>query len=224
VSPAGNAVAAVIPAHPARLRNGMLARALDSVLTQSHAVDHVSVAVDRDGDGAAVTRDRALHAVPEWCDWVAFLDSDDTWKSNHIERLLAYAIRHEADYVYSWFTIKDATGREHPEWDPFTHFGKAWNDEAPVQTTVTTLVRRELAQSVMFFEGWDAIDTLPPTPDGHAAGEDWRFTLGCMAVGAKIVHLPERTWYWYHHGRNSSGQPDRGDASPAYLLQSGSRR
>jgi glycosyltransferase involved in cell wall biosynthesis len=231
VSPAGNAVAAVIPAHPARLRNGMLARALDSVLTQSPAVDHVSVAVDRDGDGAAVTRDRALHAVPEWCDWVAFLDSDDTWKPNHIERMLAYAVRHEADYVYSWFMIKDATGREQLGWDPFTHFGRAFDPNNPVQTTVTTLVRRELAQKIGFMqpegmpwsEHTERIVSMP-TPDGHAAGEDWRFTLGCMAAGAKIVHLPERTWYWYHHGRNSSGQPDRGDASPAYLLQSGSRR
>jgi hypothetical protein len=209
-----NTVAAVVTAHAARIQNGMLSRALDSVTAQtSPQLDHISVALDHERQGAAVTRDRALAAVPIMCDWVAFLDSDDAWMPEHVEKLLACAIRNEADYVYSWFTIKDARGREHPEWDPFPKvFGCPWDPREPVQTTVTTLVRRELAQSVMFSDGWGPIETLPPTPTGHTAGEDWRFTLGCMAAGAKIVHFPQRTWYWYHHGANSSGCPGRGDA------------
>ena len=204
-------IAAVVTAHPARLRTGMLSRALDSVVGQTWPVDHISVAVDWEGAGAAVTRDRALATVPIMCDWVAFLDSDDAWMPEHIEKLLACAIRNEADYVYSWFMIKDARGREHPEWDPFPKvFGCPWDPREPVQTTVTTLVRRELAQAVGF-RSW-GVDEETPTPTGHTAGEDWRFTIGCMAAGAKIVHFPERTWYWYHHGANSSGCPGRGDA------------
>ena len=206
-------VAAVIPAHPARLDNGYLVRALTSVARQTYPVDYISVAVDRDRYGAAVTRDRALAAVPEWVDWVAFLDSDDDWAPIHIEALLDCAQETGADYVYSWFMVRDWQGCDRPDWDPFPgQFGKPWDDEHPVQTTVTTLVRRELAQSVGFAPRRPNGVPAPPTPDGNRAGEDWRFTLGCMDEGAKIVHLPQRTWYWYHHSMNSSGVPGHGDA------------
>lgn len=212
-------VAAVLTAHPARVRRGHLSRALDSVVTQTHPVHSVHIAVDLDGDGAAVTRDRALSQVdPSTTPWVAFLDSDDAWMPQHIERLLGYAQRHDADYVYSWYTIRDGAGRTQLGWDPFPEvFGKAFDPANPVQTTVTTLVRTEFAQAVGFAPRPDRWmrphpDEDVPTPTGHRAGEDWRFTLGCIDAHAKIVHLPERTWYWYHHGLNSSGCPGKGDA------------
>jgi glycosyltransferase involved in cell wall biosynthesis len=76
--------------------------------------------------------------------------------------------------------------------------------EDPHQTTITVLVRTELAQSVGF--------RPPPSHQsvlGQAYGEDYAFTLGCVAAGARIVHLPERTWEWHHTGENTSGRPDR---------------
>jgi hypothetical protein len=72
-----------------------------------------------------------------------------------------------------------------------------------VQTTVTTLVRTELAQDVGFL--WPADSEI----DGQRAGEDWEFTRGCMAYGAKISHLVEHTWLWHHDSGNTSGLPDR---------------
>lgn len=188
-------------------RRWLLARALDSVVTQTvHPVAEVSVEVAEDirREGAAATRNRALSQVDSR--WVAFLDDDDEFMPRHLERLLAHALSTEADYVYSWFMIKDPTGAERPDLDPFPgQFGKPFDPEHPVQTTVTTLVRTELAKDV----GIRPSETAPPTPDGHRAGEDWQFTLDCLKAGAVISHLPERTWWWHHHGANTSGLPDR---------------
>lgn len=222
----------IIPVHPARLDNGMYRRALESVSRQTFLPKSVSVALDDDGDGAAATRQLALDEAD--ADWVAFLDSDDEMMPGHLEALARCAVATGADFVYSWFCIVDEDGCRRPLLDPFPGvFGRPFDPARPVQTTVTTLVRRELAQAVGFVgEGralpgtgsragstWEGpigamaqtLDVLP-TPTGHPAGEDWRFTLGCIAAGAKIVHHPEVTWLWHHHGLNTSGQPDRGDA------------
>ncbi len=184
-------ISIITPAHPARLRNGMLDRALRSVWAQTRPPQAVHVAVDTEGVGAAPTRQRALMAATT--DWVAFLDSDDLFLPQHLDKLLRHALSTGADYVYSWFKILDPAGRilEHD----------------PIETTVTTLVRTELAKQVGFFEAVEPGGTNP----GHNSGEDRQFTLGCIRAGAKISHLVDKTWLWGHHGRNTSGLPFKGD-------------
>jgi hypothetical protein len=198
-------VTVVIPSIP--IRQAWLQRALDSVAAQtlSEFMDvNTVVSVDRERGGAAKCRQRGLSEVET--EWVAFLDDDDEFMPGHLELLLANALAFKADFVYSWFMIKDAAGREQPTWDPFpANFGKPWDLKNPVQTTITTLVRTELAQSV----GFDTVPDGETGADGHRRGEDFRFTLGCQAAGGKISHLPERTWWWHHHGNNTSGIPDR---------------
>jgi hypothetical protein len=68
-------ITVAVPAHPARIANGMLGRAVGSVWAQTRPPAALSVAVDLDRAGAAVTRQRALDAVGT--EWTAFLDSDD---------------------------------------------------------------------------------------------------------------------------------------------------
>jgi len=181
-------VTVVIPYHEARVKNGMFHRAVDSVRRQT--VRHSLITVE-DGtrQGAAATRQRGLEMVTT--PWAAFLDSDDEMDPTHLQQLLACAEQTGADYVYPWFRVKG--GR-----DPFPmFFGKPWDNAHPHSTTITILVRTELAKQVGF----------------TGAGEDFRFTKGCVAAGAKIVHLPVRSWTWHHHGAgNTSGRPDRGDA------------
>lgn len=160
--------------------------------------------VDRFHDGAAKTRHRGLMNVETA--WVAFLDDDDEFMPGHLQKLLTHAVDTQSDFVYSWFMIKDQLGNEQPTWDPFPgQLGKPWDPNNPVQTTITTLVRTELAQSV----GFDVVPDGEVGADGHRRGEDYRFTMGCQAAGGRIVHLPERTWWWHHHGGNTSGMPDR---------------
>ncbi|MCI3246293.1 glycosyltransferase family 2 protein [Streptomyces spinosisporus] len=195
-----------IPAHPARVVNGMLDRAVASVKQQLLPAADISIAIDEDGDGAAITRQRALDAAKT--EWVAFLDSDDWFYPEHLKVLAKGAQIFRADYTYSYYMVHFPDGRPWPANDPLGHFGKQFDPQRPHQTTITTLCRTELAQQIGFRE--------PPHGaliNGEHYGEDFQYTVECAQAGAKIVHIPRRTWAWRHHQGNSSGQPGRGDAA-----------
>lgn len=186
-------VTIVTPFHEQRRANGMLERAAASVRAQTVPVHHI-LAEDIHHMGAAITRAHGLALVET--EWTAFLDSDDELDPDHIEHLLNYAAETGADYVYPWFRVVGGT-------DPFPMFyGRPFDPAAPNSTTITILVRTELAQQIGFARD----------PATQVSGEDFQFTLGCIAAGAHIVHLPRRSWTWHHGGHNSSGLPDRGDA------------
>lgn len=209
-------ISVIIPAHLSRARNGLLAEALGSVHRQTLQPDAVIVAMDVDGEGAAPTRDRALRSART--DWVAFLDSDDVFLERHLEWLLRHAEKTGADFVYSWFEIlmQYPDGRreilEEDPIFPLGHYLNAWDPENPIETTITTFVRTELAQSV----GFAAIPERVAA--GHNSGEDRSFTIGCRDAGAKIEHLVRKSWLWRHHRMpngqpgNTSGLPGKGDS------------
>lgn len=193
-------ITVAIPSIPPR--SAMLHRAVGSVLAQELPAAGLSIAVDLEKQGAAVTRDRALRAVRT--EWVAYLDDDDVMLPKHLRVLMDGAIEHGADYVYSYFTIVDGDGNELAGADPLNLFGVPFDHAAPHQTTITTLVRTELAQQVGFREPpWGKL------VGRHAHGEDFLFTEECVAAGARIVHIPQRTWIWNHWGGNTSGSADR---------------
>lgn len=196
----GPEITVVIPTIPPRQH--LLERAFASVRAQSFPPAEVVVPDDADHEGAAATRQRGLAAVTT--PWVAFLDDDDEMMPNHLKVLAAAARIFQADYVFSYFMIKDGTGRERPDIDPLRHFGRIFDPDKPTQTTITTLVRTELAQAVGFREP-------PPGAliNGETYGEDFQFTVECVKAGAKIVHVPRRTWWWRWHEGNTSGRPDR---------------
>ena len=193
-APWGPAVTAVIPTIPPRRQ--MLKRALASVIDQTYPAAGISVATDVEHAGAWHARGRALEAVRT--PWAAFLDDDDEWKPEHLERLLWCQQKTSADVVFSWF---DPVGMG----DPVGHFGKPFDPTNPHETTMVLLVRTRIAKAVGF---------TPPAPGSANAGEDARFIRGCLDVDAQIVHLPERTWRFYWHpldpeGRNTHGLADR---------------
>lgn len=177
----------------------MLLRAQLSVSLQTYPADAISIAQDVDHRGAGVTRQRALDAAQT--DWVAFLDDDDMLMANHLDVLIQAALEHDADYVYSYYMVRDAGHNDRPDVDPLGHFNRPFDTADPHQTTVTTLVRRELAQAARF--------SAPEAEmvDGQVYGEDFQFTVDCCRLGAKVVHVPQRTWWWYHHGMGAPGIP-----------------
>jgi glycosyltransferase involved in cell wall biosynthesis len=183
-------VAVCVPTIPPRL-NTLLPLALASVYAQLRVVDAVSVAVDVHHDGAWKTRQRAVDATIT--DWVAFLDDDDVLKPQHVLRLLETAHATGGDFIFSYF---DTTVTP----DLLGNFGRPFDHANPHHTTMTVMVRAELAKMVRF---------TPRLPEHEAGGEDWRFILGCVDAGAKMVHLPEQTWIWRHHAGNTSGREDR---------------
>lgn len=210
-------IGVVIPTHPNRMKNGMTSRALHSVMQQTYAPSEVHVYVDQRQRGAPFARQAALEL--NTCRWTAFLDSDDHFKPEHLQVLVDAQAATGADYVYSWYHLSvfgkvrnpqyemNAEGVMHDGVFPSTHFTEPWDPINPRQTTITMLVRTDLAKSIGF---WSP-DDEERFPDGHRVGEDWHFTLECNRLG-KIHHVPRRTWYWEHHGKNTSGRGDQGDA------------
>lgn len=183
-------VTVVIPTIPPR-RDNLLQAAVASVWAQDHPVAALSVSVDLHREGAWVVRQRGLDTVRT--PWVAFLDDDDEFYPQHLRRLLECAHESGADYVFSYWDLNRTAAVLGDT------FGRRFDPAAPHHTTMTVMVRTEIAQQVGF--------TAPP--EGMiVAGEDWRFMLGCIERGANIVHLPEQTWFWRHHGANTSGRPD----------------
>lgn len=194
-------ISVVIPTHPARLRNGMLARALKSVMNQTVQPDVWYVTNDLERLGAAVTRNRGLAQVET--EWVAFLDSDDEWLPNHLEVLIDH-LSNDVDVLYSGCTIVDPLGRKIPLQEEWGRFGKEFDPDLLRQKSyipVTSLARTHLAQQVGGF-------TYPP----NSHYEDWGFYLKMLDAGARFQHVPEITWVWHHHGQNTSGSPFQGDA------------
>lgn len=185
-----NDVTVCIPTIPPRAST-MLPQAIASVMAQTYPIDALAIAQDTDHDGAWKTRQRAVDMA--FTEWIAFLDDDDMFKTMHVEHLLRCALNTKADFVFSYWDLSIT-------YDVLGHFGKEFDPANPHHTTMTVLVKRELAQSVRF---------TPREPQHEVGGEDWRFILGCVAAGAHIVHLPEQTWIWRHHGKNTSGREDR---------------
>lgn len=191
-------VSIVIPTHSGRER--YLDLAVASAWGQLVRPAAMHVVEDTTHAGAAETRDRGLRMVDT--EWTAFLDSDDVLYREHLRVLLAGARIHAADYVYAWYDIIRGDGSQWRGPDILPHFGKPFDPSRPTQTTITVLVRTELAQSVGF---------QAPVPgemiDGQVAGEDFRFLLGCLEAGARVAHVPRHTWGYRHHGVGSPGSP-----------------
>jgi glycosyltransferase involved in cell wall biosynthesis len=193
----------------------MLAQAVGSVMAQTLLPDAHHIAYDIEKQGAAATRQRALMAAST--DFVAFLDSDDVFFAKHLEWLMQHQQLTGADFCYSWFKIiqqfSDGSTKllEEDTVFPVTHYLNPFDPTDPIETTITVLVRTELAKEVGFKE----LDR------GHDqnSGEDRYFTMGCLAAGAKISHLVRKSWGWRHHALptggigNSSGRPHKGDAA-----------
>ena len=198
-------IGVVTPTHPRRIVNGMLARAMKSaLLDQSIQPSALCVYNDTERRGAPFARQRALEM--NTCEWTAFLDSDDEFGPEHLRILRDAQLDTGADYVYSWYWLNRAGNTVDGVFPP-THFTEPWDENKPRQTTITVLVRTELARMIGFWEPSDD----ERFPDGHRVGEDYNFTLECNRLG-KIHHVVERTWIWHHHGGNTSGRATLGDA------------
>jgi glycosyltransferase involved in cell wall biosynthesis len=180
-------ISVCVAAHPARFRGPqLLTRALASVVTQTLQPSAIHVVNDIDRQGAGWTRRTLLDHVDT--EWTAWLDSDDEWMPEHLEKLHRVAVDTDSVYVFSWFTGGD----------PLGHFSLPFNPCTPHHTTMNVLVG------------------FPDNATGPFANEDWAFITGVAKLacerGLKMTHLAERTWHYYQAGQNTSGQPGQGDA------------
>lgn len=188
-------VTAVIPSIPPRVGDGTLDRAVHSVARQSRPVEAISISVDTERRGAAVNRTRALSGVGT--QWAALLDDDDEWNANHIRLLMECAEATGADLVYPWFNVPGGFDPwPHREGQPFSAELLRTENYIPI----TVLARTDLLLEVGGF-------TPKGPPDNPC--DDWGTWEKLVEAGAKIVHLPYRTWVWHWHRSNTSGRTDR---------------
>jgi hypothetical protein len=191
-------ITVVIPTIPPR--GHMLLRAIHSAIGQSRPPNALVVEMDANREGAAVVRDRALAMVRT--EWTAFLDDDDEMGRGHLQALHHEALRTGADLVFPWFHVVGGG-------DPFPqHFGKVWdigpdNLEEFRHIPITVLVKTRVMHAIGGFSPWaHPVDSEHPNTN-----EDLGAFMEVARRGFVIVHLPERTWMWHHHGGNLSGKP-----------------
>src|SRR5678815_5803555 len=98
-------VTVCIASHPARTKTWLMP-ALQSVLSQTRQPDAILVVNDIGAQGAGWTRRTLLEAVQT--EWIAWLDSDDEWYPEHLEKCLNHALETGAVYVYCLLYTSDA--------------------------------------------------------------------------------------------------------------------
>lgn len=190
-------------------RKDRLKKAVQSVKNQTLLPHKIIIQEDTQKLGAPANRDAGLSLVKT--PYVAFLDDDDYFYPDHLETLYKAAQEQDADIVYSWFDVEGGT-------DPFPqNFGKPWDPENPVQITVTTLCKTKVVRDAGGFSNTHGLneEQLVTFAQGNTVGEDFRMVAVANNNGAKIVHVPKKTWAYVHWNGNTSGRPDRWEAPAA---------
>lgn len=188
-----------IATHPERQTSGLINRAFASVATQTLQPVTIIVNNDLERHGAGANRQRLLDMVDT--EWTAWIDSDDEWLPEHLEKLHRVATETDSVYVFPGFIGND----------PLGHFGLPFNPCSPYHTTMGILERTDIAKEAGF---------CPSATEGNFSNEDWfhivRFSEICCERGLKMTHLAERTFTYHQHGQNTSGLPGRsgGDIAP----------
>lgn len=181
------------------IRPNALARAIKSAALQTVKPAAFSIVTDVHREGSAITRNIALAAAQTT--WVAFLDDDDVLDPHHLETLLNGARDSGADVVYSGCRVIDGRGNRVPIREEWGRFNLPFDAQLLRETSwlpVTSLVRTGLAKQALFG---------PPATHPTSPYDDWGFYVRLLDNGAWFHHVPEVTWTWYHHGRNTSGDP-----------------
>lgn len=154
----------------------MLAECLASVAAQTRQPEEQLICIDYEHRGTAQTLNRALAGVTST--WVAVLQDDDVFYSNHLEVLELNS--GGADVVWprcdSDWPVVNVDADFNPKLLRYSNYIPA-----------TALIRTELLREV---GGW---------PD-----EDWEdhgLWLRFLDIGARFRKVNETTWHYRYHGR-----------------------
>lgn len=189
-------VTVVIPTIPPR--KAMLERALASVAAQTVPVS-VLVQPDRDREGSAVTRNRALELVQS--EFAVFLDDDDQLTPHAVQVLSEAQEATGADVVSggAWLTTP-------PHREPVEVPAPGWIPAEAVTARsvlhVTSLVRVSLAREAGGFQ-------FRRDPQSGAAYDDYGFYCSLAEHGATFWRVPETVLIWWMHDKHTSGRADR---------------
>ena len=191
-------VTVVIPTIPPR--HEMYRRAVESVHAQTLLPAMGVTEFDTDRTGSASTRNRALEKVST--EWVLWLDDDDQLMPHAVQLLVEAQRATGADVVSGSAWIPQLPGHTEPT-EPIE---PGWIPADLVQErsrlTVTALMRTELVRAVGGFE-------RRRDPGTGMDLDDYGLYWKLAGHGASFWRIPETVFVWNHHGRNTSGRPDR---------------
>lgn len=188
-------ISVLIPTIPTRKNE--LERALASVAKQSWTPDEIIVVSDREGHGGTWTRNQALSMATS--EYVAWLDDDDEYYSQHLTVCMDHLLRYQCDVVYTGCDVVDGHGRKKERLMEWGRFGFPFDAELLREQsyipTSALVMKKSMVDKV---GGFTHPQTMP-----H---QDWELLLKMLDDGALINHVPKVTWRWHHHGANLSGQ------------------
>lgn len=165
----------------------------------SDTYPNVRVVALLENGGPAAARNAAIAAATG--DWLAILDADDAYDTDHLEGLCKIAEEHRADVVLSNFSF----------FDPVSQVRGA--DGVPSQDPPRVITRHEyVAHSRPFLDNqdWGLLKPMLSTafvrqrsisyPTHSRHGEDFLMMLDCLLAGGRIVVSPRPTYLYSHRG------------------------
>ena len=151
--------------------------------------------------GVAATRNRALELLEEG--YAAFLDSDDWWEPDALEKMLSAVRQYDADLVQCAWRINYPDGSEIVEENTFPELRVFEREEfgIPLRKMLTgismnhtcrKLVHCELLKGLRFDE---ALETA----------EDLEMSFQLLLRAKRIVFVPDGLYHYYRHGAGLTG-------------------
>jgi GT2 family glycosyltransferase len=227
-SPANALVTAVIIVYNGEAYVG---RALASVLAQTHTNLEVIVVDDASTDGSCAVvegftdpRVRLLRREQNGGigsarnvgisaargAWVAFLDCDDRWAPQKIERQLARALaRPDAGLVYAWATVESEAGQVVGEYQSRVEgqvLPELLRSNCISGSASSAMVRRDALAAVGGFD------------ESLRSAEDWDMWLRISAA-YPVACVPEPLVLLTRRGSSTSGNPRRMEQNSVLVLE-----
>lgn len=81
-------------------------------IVRSYADSRIKILQNEQNSGAAISRNYALREAKGR--WIAFLDSDDLWKPEKLEKQLAFMVENNYDFTYTYYRVCN-----NGEWEDF---------------------------------------------------------------------------------------------------------
>lgn len=192
-------------------RTDLLARALRSVEAQDvppwlSVSAHVHVDTHR--RGASTARNYAIDlALSHRPDWLLFLDDDDELLPHAVRTLVTAAHQHDADLVWGWY---DLVGNNDPWTERAGRRLSAKQDGSPSHVVPIVYLARASEFSKAHARLGGAFQVQQAGEQSDWTVQDWPVLRDMLHHGAEQHPITERVWVWHHHGKNTSGMPDRG--------------
>ena len=113
----------------------------DDIIKEYLSDERIKYLKNEKNSGAAVSRNYALREAKG--KWIAFLDSDDTWHPEKLEKQIAFMLENDYKFTYTDYMIQ-----LNGEWLPYVYYGPAKVNKRKMKdycyfSTITVMYERE---------------------------------------------------------------------------------